>query len=368
MKFSFLGYSVQGIMEFDLDVKDIAILRYFDDFRKSGKMNSEVVDGEEYYWISYQGIERELPFLNLSKRSIMMRMHKLRDAGLLKHYTKKQGGTFSYYAFGKNYEKLIYLKDTNKDKDNNEEIENDKDNKDKENKNLKNNNLDNKEELEKDKSNNQTLKKEANFKEKILGLDNKSNEKVKGELAFEIDSESEILDSMDEFMNRGNQNKGEGLSLNKNRGCSEKGRTKIHLLNNSSTKKSNLLKDIAKDIVKDIIDYLNLKAGVIYKSSNFKTLSLIRERLSEGFTLDNFKTVIDKKVDGWKGTKFEEYLTPFTLFGDKFEVYLNQKIRREDNFEKLGNFEREPRKLRFDNFESREYDYDSLEKKLLGWE
>ena len=74
MKFSFLGYSVEGIMEFNLDLKDVAILRYFDDFRKSGKMNCEVIGGEEYYWISYQGIERELPFLNLSKRSISKRV------------------------------------------------------------------------------------------------------------------------------------------------------------------------------------------------------------------------------------------------------------------------------------------------------
>ena len=70
MKFSFLGYSVKGIMEFNLDVKDIVILRYFDDFRNSGKMNYEEVNGEKYYWVSYQNIEREFPFLNLNRRSI----------------------------------------------------------------------------------------------------------------------------------------------------------------------------------------------------------------------------------------------------------------------------------------------------------
>ena len=45
MKFSFLGYSVEKIMEFKLDVKDVAILRYFDDFRKSGKMKYELIEG-----------------------------------------------------------------------------------------------------------------------------------------------------------------------------------------------------------------------------------------------------------------------------------------------------------------------------------
>ena len=89
MQLSFLGYSVKKIMELDLDVKDVAILRFFDDFRKSGKMNYEIIDGVKYYWISYQSIENELPFLGLGKRSIMMRMLKLRDLGVLSHYTKK---------------------------------------------------------------------------------------------------------------------------------------------------------------------------------------------------------------------------------------------------------------------------------------
>ena len=107
MQFSFLGYSVKKIMELNLDVKDVTILRYFDDFRKSGKMNYEEVDGVKYYWISYQNIENELPFLGLGKRSIMMRMLKLRDLGILSHYTKKEGGTFSFYALGDKYKELL---------------------------------------------------------------------------------------------------------------------------------------------------------------------------------------------------------------------------------------------------------------------
>ncbi|MGG7214894.1 hypothetical protein ACQPUY_14985 [Clostridium nigeriense] len=83
MQFSFLGYSVKKIMELNLDVKDVTILRYFDDFRNSGKMNYEVIEGVKYYWISYQNIENELPFLGLGKRTIMMRMLKLRDLGIL---------------------------------------------------------------------------------------------------------------------------------------------------------------------------------------------------------------------------------------------------------------------------------------------
>ena len=48
MQFSFLGYSVKKIMEFNLDVKDVTILRYFYNFRKSGRMNYEIIEGEKY--------------------------------------------------------------------------------------------------------------------------------------------------------------------------------------------------------------------------------------------------------------------------------------------------------------------------------
>ena len=350
MKFSFLGYSVEGIMEFNLDIKDIVILRYFDDFRNTGKMNYEEVHGEKYYWVSYQNIERELPFLDLNRRSIMKRMHKLRDVGILKHYTKKEGGTFSYYAVDKNYEKLVYSRKVNCNLT--DDIEDDF----------------NYSQVEGQRNTNGKGKgdfisdNEEDLREEGSNLNNNYKKNIKGELALGIDRESEILDRDDEVMNRGMTIKEEPLSPNKEEGCLQKGRTKIHLLNNSSTKDTSLLKDIARET----INYFNLRAGVIYRDSNFKTLSLIKERLSGGFNLEDFKTVIDKKVEEWKGTSLERHLTPFTLFGDKFEVYLNQKIRGEDGFDKSKGFVREARKLRFDNFEPRKYDYDDLEKRLLG--
>ena len=109
MQFSFLGFSVKKVMELQLDVKDLAILRYFQDFMKSGKMNYEEVDGVKYYWISYKNISEEMPFLGLGKRTIMMRMLNLRDLGLLSHYTKKEGGTFSYYTLGDKFNDLLYI-------------------------------------------------------------------------------------------------------------------------------------------------------------------------------------------------------------------------------------------------------------------
>lgn len=76
---------------------------------------------------------------------------------------------------------------------------------------------------------------------------------------------------------------------------------------------------------REIIDYLNLKINSHYKHSTDKTKSLIKARINDGFTLEDFKTVIDKKYDEWVGTDMEKYLRPETLFGNKFESYLNQK-------------------------------------------
>lgn len=90
------------------------------------------------------------------------------------------------------------------------------------------------------------------------------------------------------------------------------------------------------NIYSEVLDYLNLKAETRYRKTenNFK---FIKARLNENFTIDDFKVVIDKKVAEWKGTDFEKYLTPETLFRpSNFEKYLNQKIipKKKDIFEK----------------------------------
>ena len=83
---------------------------------------------------------------------------------------------------------------------------------------------------------------------------------------------------------------------------------------------------IDKDIYKTIVDYLNQKTGQKYKPSTKKTQTCIHARLAEGFTEDDFKKVIDNKCAEWIGTECEKYLRPETLFGTKFESYLNAKI------------------------------------------
>lgn len=77
---------------------------------------------------------------------------------------------------------------------------------------------------------------------------------------------------------------------------------------------------------KYIVDFLNSNANTNYKHTTGKTQSLIRARTNDGYTLDDFKKVILNKCKEWKGTDYEKYLRPETLFGNKFESYLNQNI------------------------------------------
>lgn len=88
--------------------------------------------------------------------------------------------------------------------------------------------------------------------------------------------------------------------------------------------------DTDKDIefislFRQIIDYLNIKANTRYKYTSEKYKKSIHARVEEGFTLNDFQEVIDKKCAEWVGTEWEKFLRPETLFGTKFEGYLNQK-------------------------------------------
>jgi uncharacterized phage protein (TIGR02220 family)/predicted phage replisome organizer len=90
--------------------------------------------------------------------------------------------------------------------------------------------------------------------------------------------------------------------------------------------------DRERELYISVVTYLNERVGTNYRASSKKTKSCIHARLEEGFTLDDFKTVIDKKANEWIGTEYEQYLRPETLFGTKFESYLNANIRKPQAF------------------------------------
>jgi uncharacterized phage protein (TIGR02220 family) len=90
------------------------------------------------------------------------------------------------------------------------------------------------------------------------------------------------------------------------------------------------VKPITNDeLIAEIIDFLNECTGKSYKATSKVAILNINARLKEGYTKDDFVKVISIKATKWLNTKFEDYLTPNTLFGNKFESYLNEKINTE---------------------------------------
>ena len=87
-----------------------------------------------------------------------------------------------------------------------------------------------------------------------------------------------------------------------------------------------------------VIDYLNQACETNYRHAK-GTRDKIMPRLKEGFTVDECKSVIDKKAREWKGTEWEKYLTPDTLFRpSNFEKYLNQKINKSSRIQSVPEY------------------------------
>lgn len=79
------------------------------------------------------------------------------------------------------------------------------------------------------------------------------------------------------------------------------------------------------DLIINIVGYLNSKLGTKYSHKSKKNQTLIMARIKEGHTLNDFKSVIDKKYTEWHNDPgMVKFLRPETLFGTKFESYLNQ--------------------------------------------
>jgi len=105
-----------------------------------------------------------------------------------------------------------------------------------------------------------------------------------------------------------------------------------------------------------IIDYLNNVCGTAFKANSKATQTHINARLNEGYSLDDFIAVIDKKHAEWHNKPdMAQYLRPQTLFGTKFEGYLNQPAIVADGLKPV-------RKTKFTNIESHERDYAEIER------
>lgn len=102
--------------------------------------------------------------------------------------------------------------------------------------------------------------------------------------------------------------------------------TSINNININNNKKE-IYKEKSMEIIKATINYLNDKTGRNYKYNTPNTVKHLQARINEGYNDWDFMDVIDIKCDEWLGTDMEKYLRPDTLFGSKFENYINQGER-----------------------------------------
>ncbi|MEG0308772.1 MAG: conserved phage C-terminal domain-containing protein [Clostridium sp.] len=315
MKYTIMGFSQQGLVELGLDVIDATILRYFIDFKDAKGMKIEVVEGKVYYWIRYDGVINQLPILNMKKCTVQSRFFKLRDAGVLTHYVKREGGTYSYFGLGEKYSKLIYGTSTAEKKS--QEVHQNY-----------------VERCENEVEDNQAQRLD------VKGENNKWD-------SYGVQSEDSKMDNYN-FKDGSNQGDSYNFKIENNQRDSYKLKTIDENLrvreenlqcvektlqpyiekpttNNYSIKDSSIKNNIVflRNKCVEIVEYFNERTGKKFKSSTKETVKLIQERFKEGFTLEDFKKVIDNMKAKWTSTKFEEYLVPTTLFGSKFENYLN---------------------------------------------
>jgi uncharacterized phage protein (TIGR02220 family) len=169
----------------------------------------------------------------------------------------------------------------------------------------------------------------ANAKQRFSKHEAGFNELLKHNIIKVDKDDNLIINFLDEQMNEF-VNVSEKRSIAGKKGVEAKAK---QLLKFAKAKLSNIDidKDIDKEIDKDIINYLNEKSKKNFRVSSQKTKDLIKARINEGYTLEDFKKVIDNKCKEWlNDIKWDKYLRPETLFSNKFEGYLNIKEINED--------------------------------------
>lgn len=293
MKFTMSGFNQRKLIEFGLDLKDAALLRYFIDFKDTNSMTMIVVDNKPYYWVKYEALKYDLPILGINSHVVLRRrLKKLEDCGVLEHYHKLEGGSFSYYAIGKNYKCLL------------------------------------EEESVKDFNNFEGDSEITPQTQKFNPL----NSKVQP-----LKPES-LTPQTKKFKQNNPSTKDQSTKdINKK----EKGKkTEFDVLIDSYTENQKL-----KESLYEFIKFRKSIKATLTTLALKKNLDNLNELASD----DSLKIkIIDQSImNGWKG-----------LFP------LRNNRSSPDN----KNFRNKSGGSSFNNFEPREYDYDSLEKKLLGWD
>lgn len=123
--------------------------------------------------------------------------------------------------------------------------------------------------------------------------------------------------------------------------------------NKSNTNKLNTQYNIYIGL---IIDYLNKHAGTRYRKDTPETVRLLTRLLDNGYSVADITEVIDRKVNEWNDTEWAKYIRPSTLFGVRFESYLNAPLHRPERYAPTYDIEEIERVLDNMEFEGGEID------------
>jgi hypothetical protein len=117
MKYSIMGFSQKKIVELwnahnaKIDCDDLLILRWFSNFRGTGKMKMKMVENTPFYWVDYKTIIEDLPIIDIAPQAVGRRFKKYVDIGLLEQsIDKSRSGSKAYYALKDSYSELLYDK------------------------------------------------------------------------------------------------------------------------------------------------------------------------------------------------------------------------------------------------------------------
>lgn len=280
MRIEILGFKQEKLIENNISLDEALILRNIEDFIVSGKTMSffDEADNLVYHWISYQKILDDLPILNISRD----RLSKI----ILRNLVEKP-----------------------------EDID------------------------EKTKNYSERMKKEA-ARRKYLGFLKFKLIKnpVEGSRTY-FALTDKFYEMKSEIFNDYYREGIDTLSGKVSTPSPDKVKTPPYdkVPAPHQARCPHRTKDIYINIYKYIVEYLNEKTGKNYRYNTKKTQSLIRARIRDGFSVDDFKRVIDVKCDSWKeDNKMSRYLRPETLFGPKFESYLNEIPTEIDKIESSG--------------------------------
>ena len=191
----------------------------------------------------------------------------------------------------------------------------------------------------------EVLRDQSNFRYPIDDIDlladefNTSEQKVRTVISnyqlFEVDENQQFFSSkfyefMQPYLNMKEQRRLAGVASGEarrkksliERPLNDRSATVKQPLNEIEQRKGKESK--VKDI-KEVIDFLNFTLGTKYLATTAVTKKHINARFEESFTVNDFKSVITKKYNQWKDdVVYSKYLRPETLFGTKFEGYLNE--------------------------------------------